>query len=55
MTAILISLAAVCDSDRAKAEGAGQPFGASAHINFRTMLEAERLAAITETATAWLK
>jgi len=39
-------IAAVCDTDRARAESGAQPFGASVHINFRTMMEAERLDAV---------
>ena len=39
-------IVAVCDSDRARAEAAAQPFDASVHINFRTLLEAERLDAV---------
>ena len=39
-------IAAVCDTDRARAESAAQPFGASVHINFRAMMEAEQLDAI---------
>ncbi len=37
---------AVCDTDRRRAEEAAAPFGASAHINFRTLLEAQRLDAV---------
>jgi len=39
-------IAAVCDSDRALAESAAEPFGATAHINFRTLIESERLDAV---------
>jgi len=41
-----VQIAAVCDSDRGLAERAAAPFGASPHINFRTLLEAERLDAV---------
>ena len=41
-----IQIAAVCDSDRALAESAAKPFGATVHIDFRTLLEAERLDAV---------
>lgn len=41
-----VKIAAVCDTDRARAEAVALPFGASAHINFRTLLEAERLDAV---------
>ena len=37
---------AVCDTDRKRAEEAAAPFGAAAHINFRTLLEAQRLDAV---------
>lgn len=39
-------VAAVCDNNRARAEAAAQPFGASVHIHFRTLLESERLDAL---------
>ena len=38
-----VQVAAVCDNDRGRAESAAAPFGAAVHINFRTLLEAERL------------
>ena len=41
-----VEVAAVCDSDRARAESAAQSFGAAVHINFRALLEAERLDAV---------
>lgn len=37
---------AVCDTDRRRAEDAAALFGATAHINFRTLLEAQRLDAV---------
>ncbi len=39
-------IVAVCDSDRAKAQAAAQPYAATAHINPRTLIEAERLDAV---------
>jgi len=36
----------VCDNDRARAESAAEPHGANAYINFRTLLETERLDAM---------
>ena len=41
-----VQVVSVCDNDRARAESAAAPFGASAHINFRTLIEAERLDAV---------
>lgn len=41
-----VKIAAVCDSDRSKAESAALPYGAGAHINPRTMVESERLDAV---------
>jgi len=41
-----VRIAAVCDTDRRLAEEAAAPFEASVHINFRSMLEAERLDAV---------
>ena len=39
-------IVAVCDNDRARAETVAEPHGASAYINFRTLLEAEHLDAM---------
>jgi predicted dehydrogenase len=41
-----VQIVAVCDNDRALAEAAAKPFGASVHIHFRTLLESERLDAL---------
>lgn len=41
-----VQIAAVCDSDRSLAESAAEPFGATVHIDFRTLLEAEHLDAV---------
>jgi len=41
-----VTIAAVCDSDRALAEKVAAPYGASVHINFRSLLETERLDAV---------
>lgn len=41
-----VQVAAVCDSDRARAEAVARPFSAGVHINFRTLLESERLDAV---------
>jgi predicted dehydrogenase len=38
-----VQIVAVCDNDRALAEAAAKPFGASVHIHYRTLLESERL------------
>ena len=41
-----VQVVAVCDNDRALAEAAAKPFGASVHIHYRTLLESERLDAL---------
>ena len=41
-----VEIAAICDSDRERAEGAAERCGATVHLNFRTMIEAERLDAV---------
>jgi predicted dehydrogenase len=41
-----VQVAAVCDNDRGLAEHVAAPFGASVHINFRTLIEDERLDAV---------
>lgn len=38
-----VRIAAVCDTDRRLAEDTAAPFEAAVHINFRNMIEAERL------------
>ena len=41
-----VVIAAVCDNDRSLAEEAAAPFEAKVHINFRTVIEEERLDAV---------
>ena len=41
-----VQIVAVCDNDRALAEAAAKPFGASVHLHYRTLLESERLDAL---------
>ena len=41
-----VQVVAVCDNDRARAEAAAKPFGASVHLHYRTLLESERLDAL---------
>lgn len=41
-----VEIAAVCDSNRERADEIAQSCGASVHINFRTLLESERLDAL---------
>lgn len=41
-----VNVAAVCDADRTLAEETAAPYDAKVHINFRTLLESERLDAV---------
>jgi predicted dehydrogenase len=41
-----VQVAAICDSDRNLAEDVAEPFGANVHINFRSLIDDERLDAV---------